>query len=336
MKNKTITILGMGSWGMTLGLMLHNNGYKVQMWEYLEERVKLFNKTHRFDLFPWITIPKDIKLFSDVQLACQNSEIIIFAVPSKAVRVVASNLKKYNIRTKIIVSVVKGLENKTFKRMSEVIAEGMGIQEKNIYVLSGPSHAEEVAKEIPTSVVVAGDNNKQLEILQKMFANTYFRVYTSHDKTGVEIGGAIKNIIAIASGICDGLGLGDNTKAALMTRSLAEIIRFGKKFKKSNEATFYGLSGLGDLIVTCMSKHSRNRHVGELIGKGEKLSDILNNMNMVAEGVFAVKAVYDMSKKYNIDMPITSEVYKVLYKNKRPDSAVKDLMTRRLKKEREV
>jgi glycerol-3-phosphate dehydrogenase (NAD(P)+) len=227
----------------------------------------------------------------------------------------------------IWVTVSKGIENDTYLRISQVIAEVAGIDPKKVVALSGPSHAEEVGRKIPTAVVSASTSIKSAETVQKAFMNKYLRVYASEDVIGVELGGALKNIIALAAGICDGAGFGDNTKAALMTRGLVEINRFGVEMGAQSN-TFAGLSGMGDLIVTCMSRHSRNRHVGEQIGKGRKLQEILDEMVMVAEGVKTTLSAFELSQKYNVEMPITEQIYYTLFKNKSPQQAMFDLMNR--------
>jgi glycerol-3-phosphate dehydrogenase (NAD(P)+) len=269
LKKFNITILGLGSWGTTLGVLLSNNGYNVCIWDFDSTRLKKINDTRKFDLIDKINIPKKINLCSDLREACENKDIIIFAVPSFAVRSVAQKLFDTKIKLpKIFLSVVKGVENKTFMPMSEIIYKVLKISSKNVFVLSGPSHAEEVSLGIPTSVVIAGLDKRINVLLQKIFSNENFRVYTSSDIIGVEFGGAVKNIIAIAAGICDGLKLGDNSKAALITRGLAEMRRLSYA-KGADRETLFGLSGLGDLVVTCTSRHSRNRFVGESIGKGK-------------------------------------------------------------------
>lgn len=329
---KHITILGIGSWGMTLGKLLHENGHTVTLWDYEAPRVARLSKARRFDLLPWITIPKAITLSSDIAETCHGADIVVFATPSHAVRTVCTRIVQERITLPLIVSVVKGIEHTTLLRVSEIIHDVTTVPLSHIAVLSGPSHAEEVSKHIPTSVVIAGTHDQSITMLQKIFANHYFRVYTSPDIVGVELGGAIKNVIAIAAGICDGLKLGDNTKAALITRGLAEMTRLSVKLG-AHTHTLSGLSGLGDLVVTCMSTHSRNRFVGEHIGKGQTLKQVLSTMNMVAEGVYTAQSVYDCARRNNVYMPITEEVYRVLYKQKKPANAVHDLMTKALKKE---
>jgi glycerol-3-phosphate dehydrogenase (NAD(P)+) len=332
-KKFNITVLGLGSWGTTLAVLLSNNGHNINIWDFDSARLNKINKTRKFDLIDGITIPKKINLCSNLKQVCENKDIIIFAVPSFAVRSVAQKILDMKIQLpKIFLSVVKGVEDKTFMPMSQIIQRVLCVPKKNVFVLSGPSHAEEVSLGIPTSVVIAGLDRNVTMLLQKIFSNEYFRVYTSSDIIGVEFGGAVKNIIAIAAGICDGLSLGDNTKAALITRGLAEMRRLAYA-QGADKETLFGLSGLGDLVVTCTSRHSRNRFVGESIGRGKKLNIILKSMKMVAEGVPTTTSIFNMSKKMKISMPITDEVYKVLFKNKLPEKAVYDLMKRKLKSE---
>jgi glycerol-3-phosphate dehydrogenase (NAD(P)+) len=257
----------------------------------------------------------------------RDAGIAILAVPSNSMRSVLENLHSQIQSNTIIVNLAKGIEQNTMKRMSELIAEVLNHSPQKIVTLHGPSHAEEVSREVPTAVVAASVSEQTARIVQELFRSSYFRVYTNTDIVGVEIGGAVKNIIAIAAGICDGMGLGDNSKAALMTRGLLEIVRLGLKLG-AREETFAGLSGVGDLIVTCNSQHSRNRYVGEEIGKGRKLKDVLDGMSMVAEGVITCLTVHQLAKKYDVLMPISSEIYKVLFKNKNPHNAVRDLMNR--------
>ena len=265
--------------------------------------------------------------------AVEDAEIICFVIPSHTVRETASLLANTEHHCQIYVNCAKGIEGESGMRMSQVLTGTIdSADSSNVVTLSGPSHAEEVSRQMPTSVVVAGKSDESTAVIQKMFNNEFFRVYTSRDIVGVELGGSVKNIIAIASGMCQGLGLGDNTSGALITRGLAEIVRFGKALG-ANPMTFSGLSGLGDLITTCLSQHSRNRYVGERIGRGETLSQILSNMVMVAEGVRTTKSVFALSKKLNVEMPITEQVYHILFEDKDTLSALKELMTRDLKPE---
>ncbi|MDR0676349.1 MAG: NAD(P)-dependent glycerol-3-phosphate dehydrogenase [Elusimicrobiota bacterium] len=336
---KNVAILGLGSWGMAIALVLNDNKCNINIWDVNSKRIKILDKTKKFDLLDWIKIPKQIKLLDDMKETIQNSDLIIFAVPSNAIRDVAEKLKKValnnkiNLNRKVFLSVAKGIEYETYNYMTDIIGETLNIKSKNLFALSGPSHAEEVSKKIPTTVCISGENKTILKKLQKTFSNNYFRVYITNDLKGLELGGAAKNIIAIAAGIVDSIGLGDNTKAALITRGLLEIARLGKKLGTKTE-TFYGLSGLGDLIVTCISRHSRNRYFGEQLGKGKTTKKILSEMNMVAEGVLATKSIYNLAKKHKVEMPIVTEIYNVIYKNKSPKTSVINLMQRELKEEK--
>ncbi len=329
-----IAILGAGSWGIALGVMLNSEGHRITLWEFdQKEMIKLNTKREHPKKLPGAKIPQRVKITDDLEEATFDSEFLLLAIPSHTVREVAKKLAKINLNQPLIVNLAKGIENKTLCRMSEVLTSELPKNlHKNITTLSGPSHAEEVSKKIPTTVVVAGFDEKVAQKVQKTLINLYFRIYTNSDLIGVELGGSLKNVIAIASGICDGLNLGDNTKGALLTRGLAEMIRLGEKLGAKAQ-TFAGLSGMGDLITTCFSPYSRNRFVGEQIGKGRKLKKILKDMVMVAEGVKTTLSVYKISKKFKVEMPITEEVHLVLFKNKDPMKGVYDLMSRGPKSE---
>jgi glycerol-3-phosphate dehydrogenase (NAD(P)+) len=331
-----VTVLGAGSWGIALALVLEHNGHDVTLWEFRPDAAERLNKTRDAKEFlPGIKIPASIQVKSDFEQACSDKNILVVAVPSHVVRSVGERLNKLTIDTRpILVNVAKGVENDTLLRMSEVLEQTINwANEENILTLSGPSHAEEVSRQIPTAIVSSSVNLNTAELIQQVFMNEYFRVYTNQDIIGVELGGALKNIIAIAAGICDGAGFGDNTKAALQPRGLVEIVRLGTVMG-AEPITFAGLSGMGDLIVTCMSRHSRNRYVGEQIGKGRKLDDILKEMVMVAEGVKTTRSAYQLSKKYNVEMPITSQAYQILFEGKNARDALKELMMRGPKEER--
>lgn len=336
MRNKqpeNIAVLGAGSWGTASAIHLFKNGHNIILWEYYTENVTLMNRNRKNPLLPGIVIPDEIEITGDIEKAISQADIILIVVPSHVVRGLLEKLDRALIENKLIVNLAKGLERKSLKRMSQVIKEVLDISIDRIVTLYGPSHAEEVAREVPTAVVAASKNMTAAEKVQEIFMADYFRVYTNRDIIGVEIGGSVKNVIAIASGMCDGLGLGDNSKAALITRGLMEITRLGVKLG-AQEQTFSGLSGVGDLIVTCNSKHSRNRYLGEEIGKGRKREDVQNGMTMVAEGVFTSETVYQLAKKYQVLMPISHQVYKILYENKDPRKGLYDLMTRDPVKER--
>ncbi|MCK4639928.1 MAG: NAD(P)H-dependent glycerol-3-phosphate dehydrogenase [Candidatus Marinimicrobia bacterium] len=326
-KRVQIAVLGAGSWGTTIAIHLHKLKHEVKLWEYFPENVAYMNKTHHNPLLEGIPIPPEIPIFNDLNLAVESVQCIVIAVPSHTVRDLLKNLSGLVNKDVIFINLSKGIEENSLLRMSEVIADVLDHSSEKIVTLHGPSHAEEVSREMPTAIVVASTNSETARYVQKVFGSDYLRVYSSSDIIGVEVGGAIKNIVAIASGICDGLGLGDNTKAALITRGLMEMIRIGVRLG-GREETFAGLSGVGDLIVTCGSKHSRNRYVGEEIGKGRKLEDILNGMSMIAEGVHTCMTVHQMMKKYGVLMPISEEIYKVLFEGKNPQKALRDLMGR--------
>ncbi|MBN2279526.1 MAG: NAD(P)-dependent glycerol-3-phosphate dehydrogenase [Candidatus Marinimicrobia bacterium] len=326
-KKEKIAVLGAGSWGTTVAIHLHKIGHKVKLWEYYKENVDLMKKTCKTPLLPGIPISPEILISNDIHEVIAEASVICIVVPSHTVRGLLRRLKgKINDQV-IFVNLTKGIEENTLMRMSEVIHDVLEISKNRIVALYGPSHAEEVSREMPTTIVAASSDLETASHVQKIFMNKYLRVYTNNDIIGVEVGGSIKNVIAIASGICDGLGLGDNTKAALITRGLMEITRMGM-ILGAREETFAGLSGVGDLIVTCSSKHSRNRYVGEEIGKGRKLQEVLDGMSMIAEGVHTANTVHQLVEKYHAVMPISEEIYTVLFKGKDPKKALIDLMTR--------
>jgi glycerol-3-phosphate dehydrogenase (NAD(P)+) len=328
-------VLSDGAWGTALALTLLNNNHQVTLWgpfaDYIEE-MKSTRMNSRF--LKGISLPENLELTSSMQEAVKDAEIIVQASPVQYARDVIARLAEYyNGKSQIIVNVSKGIENNTYKRMSGIISEF--IPENKYAVLSGPSHAEEVARSAPTAVVVASQDIKVAEKVRDAFMNAYFRVYTSDDVIGVELVGALKNVYAIASGIIDGMKLGDNAKAALITRGIAEMARLGRALGGKSE-TFSGLSGIGDMIVTCTSSLSRNRHVGEELGRGKKLSQILEDMGMVvAEGVKTTLSAYNIAKKLNVETPIIDELHAGLYKDKDPLIGLKELMTRKPKFETE-
>ncbi|MBD3169180.1 MAG: NAD(P)H-dependent glycerol-3-phosphate dehydrogenase [candidate division Zixibacteria bacterium] len=329
-----ITVLGGGSWGIAFAVHLLKCGHNLRLWEFNPDDARML-KTRREhpDKLPGIGIPEGIYITDNLFNTIDGSNILCLVVPSHTVREVCGKLKKAVKHAPIIVNLAKGLEFPSLKRMSEVVFEIMGMDfENRVMTLSGPSHAEEVAREIPTTVTLAGDEIENLEFVQEAFNSTDFRVYTNLDLLGVELAGSLKNIIAIAAGICDGLGFGDNTKGALLTRGLTEITRLGMAMGAQQE-TFAGLSGIGDLITTCLSRHSRNRLVGEKMGKGMKLDEILRDMKMVAEGVRTTRAAVELADKYHVDMPITMEMYNILFEDKSPLEAVSSLMSRQPKPE---
>jgi glycerol-3-phosphate dehydrogenase (NAD(P)+) len=338
MNGKQIAILGGGAWGLALAKLLNENGNHLSLWEYNSKFVDLIRNTNSNPfLLKDIMIPESIQVTNDMEECLLiQTEYLIFAIPSQFLRASVKKAAKSIASLeslKGIINVAKGVEETTLKRMSEVLTEELPESVHNkIMTLSGPSHAEEVARKIPTAVVIAGGNEQLLKDVQQLFSNDYFRVYRSYDLIGVEIGGAVKNIISIAAGIIDGIGYGDNTKGALLTRGVVEIQRLGIALG-ANPETFLGLSGMGDLITTAISQHSRNRFVGYEIGKGKKLTDILSSMNAVAEGVATTRSIYDLKTRLSVDMPITEQIYEVLFQNKAPQKAIIQLMTRSLKEE---
>ena len=327
---RSAAVLGAGSWGMAIARVLDANDIKVNLWEYNKEDYEII-KTQRCHpkKLPDIQLADSITLFNNLEEAYTGVDLIVLAIPSQYLRAI---LKLMVVKDTPVVNLAKGIENSTHNRMSEVIHQELRLPHALISTLSGPSHAEEVAADIPTAVVAGGVSDEVLEKIQHSFSNNNLRVYKSTDLIGVELGGSLKNIIAIAAGICHGLKMGDNTMGALITRGLAEMSRLGVTMGAQAD-TFAGLSGIGDLITTCMSRHSRNRFVGEHIGMGEKLDDILAGMSMIAEGVKTTKSGYELAKKYDVEMPITTEVYEVLFNNKPPEIALGELMRRELKSE---
>lgn len=326
-----IGILGDGGWGTALAILLAKKSYSVSLWGSFPEYLEILKKRREnIKFLPGIKIPFSVKIIKDTKEIIETSSLIVVAIPSKYLRFTLKKFSQFNFKNKIVLSVVKGIEENTCLRPSEIIKALLG--KVKLAVLSGPSIACEVARSIPTAVVIASYEIELAKKLQRIFSTETFRVYTCRDVIGVELGGALKNIIAIACGISDGLGFGTNTKSALLNRGLVEMIRLGVNLGAKPE-TFWGLSGMGDLVTTCFSPYSRNRGIGEKIGRGERLKDILKEMEMVAEGVLTTRAVYELAKKNNIEMPITEQVYKVLYESKSPRRAVKELMSRTLKQE---
>ena len=330
---KKIVVIGTGSWGTALGLILAKNGHEVTMWEWsFEQAQNLKNDRENKKYLPGIKFPENMKIENNIEGILEDAKMVVFSVPSQVLRGVVKKLSDQIKEDMIIVNTAKGLEISTGERLSEVIKdEVLGKFHKNIVILSGPTHAEEVAAGVPTTIVAAGDLEVAKQV-QVYFTNSNFRVYSGKDIIGAEIGGAVKNCLAIGAGIADGIGYGDNTKAALMTRGLAEMIKYGVALG-AQEKTFSGLTGIGDLIVTCGSQHSRNRYVGEKLGKGQKIKEILSEMVMVAEGVPTVKAVYESAKKIGVEMPIVKGIYEVLYEEAEPKDVVAALMARDLKEE---
>ena len=327
---RKVTVVGAGSFGTALATVLAAAGNKVQIWARELEVVASINHDHRNPAYLTdLMLPTSITAVSKLENNLKSQELILFATPSHTLREITSKIKPCLTGNELLVTVSKGIENNTFKTMSQILIEVMkGVtNEDKIGVLYGPSHAEEVAKLRPTTVVAAAYSNETTRIIQKTFHTPMFRVYANNDIVGVEIGGSVKNIMAIAAGVIDGAHLGDNAKAALITRGLHEMKRMGTMMGAHHD-TFSGLTGMGDLIVTCTSKHSRNRYVGEQIGKGKKLDSIIKSMNMVAEGIKTTKSVYDWSIKNQVEMPITKAVYHVLFDNVDPSDALQQLMSR--------
>ncbi|MBD3317771.1 MAG: NAD(P)H-dependent glycerol-3-phosphate dehydrogenase [Chitinivibrionales bacterium] len=334
-----VTILGGGSWGIALAVLLRKSGHKVRMWEFNEEDAQTLARRRQHPMkLPGIMLPEDIVITSSLTEALKDAEYATLVVPSQAVRaairsvaslVSGSTLAK--VRGWVIAT--KGIECATLKLMHEILLDEIpDLSMDKIVVLSGPSHAEEVSRMIPTTVVAASENNALAVEVQQGFGTDTFRIYTNNDVTGVELCAGVKNVIAVAAGISDGLGFGDNTKGALLTRGMAEIVRLGTRMG-AQESTFIGLAGFGDLITTCISRHSRNRRIGELIARGMTLQEALGQMCMVAEGVETTRSVFALARRYEVDMPITTEVYKALFEGKPPQQAVRDLMLREAKPE---
>lgn len=321
-----ISVLGSGSWGLALALLLHNNGHEVLLWSARPENArKLREKRENPDRLPGVRLPDEIDVLTDMERALKDVDVTVLAVASPYIRSTAHKMAPFVCKDQKIVNVAKGIEEKTLKTLSEVIEEE--IPQGNVAVLSGPSHAEEVGRGLPTTCVISAHSQETAEYLQSIFMSPVFRVYTTPDILGVELGGALKNVIALAAGTADGLGYGDNTKAALITRGITEIGRLGKKMGAQME-TFYGLSGIGDLIVTCASKHSRNRKAGYLIGQGYTMEEAMKEVQMVVEGVYSARAARELAEKYEVEMPIITEVNRVLFEEKSAAEAVMDLMLR--------
>ena len=323
-----ISVIGSGGWGIALTILLHKNRHDLMIWSFDKREAEELKTTRENKTkLPNILLPEDIKVTDDLKEAVDNKDVLILAVPSKAIRSVSKSLKDIIKDNQIIVNVAKGLEEDTLKTMTDIIEEELKGKNPQVAVLSGPSHAEEVGKGIPTTCVVSAHNKELTLYLQNIFMNPSFRVYTSPDMLGIEIGGALKNVIALAAGIADGLNYGDNTKAALITRGIKEIASLGVAMG-GEQSTFYGLTGLGDLIVTCASMHSRNRRAGILLWQGKTLDEAIKEVNMVVEGVYSAKSALMAAKKYNVEIPIIEQVNAVLFENKNAAEAVNELMIR--------
>lgn len=321
-----ISVIGAGSWGTALAVLLTNNGHETVLWSHRKEQAEELAATreHKAKL-PGVVLPEALEITADLEAVLQDKDVIVLAVPSVAVRSTAKKMKPYVKEGQLIVNVAKGIEEHTLTTLTDMIEEE--IPGSHACVLSGPSHAEEVSRGLPTTCVIGAKDKKTAEYLQNIFMSPVFRVYISPDILGIELGGALKNVIALAAGTADGLGYGDNTKAALITRGITEIARLGIAMGASAE-TFYGLSGIGDLIVTCASKHSRNRKAGFLMGQGKTMQQAMDEVKMVVEGVYSAKAGLELSRKYQVEMPIIEQVNRVLFEDKDPAEAVKELMVR--------
>lgn len=326
-----VGVMGAGSWGTALALLLHSNGHQVTVWSINEEEVEMLSKEreHKSKL-PGVKIPEDMVFTSDMETSIKEKDFLVLAVPSAFTRGTARNMKPFVKEGQIIVDVAKGIEEDTLMTLSQQIEEE--IPQADVAVLSGPSHAEEVGRGLPTAVVIGAKTEETARYLQEMFMNQVFRVYISPDMLGMELGGALKNVIALAAGIADGMGYGDNTKAALITRGIAEIARLGVKMGGALES-FTGLTGIGDLIVTCASVHSRNRKAGYLMGQGKTMEEAMAEVKMVVEGVYSAKAAAKLGKKYGVALPIVDKVNEVLFEGKDPKEAVDELMLRDSKAE---
>lgn len=326
-----IGIIGAGSWGTALAKLLYENGSQVTVWSAIEEEIEMLQQFHeQREKLPGVILPEEMAFTTDLQEAVSKKDMLILAVPSPFTRSTAKRMGALVHEGQMIVNVAKGIEEATLLPLSQIIQQE--IPQAEVAVLSGPSHAEEVGRGLPTTIVAGAVNLKTAEQVQTLFMNRVFRVYTSSDVLGIELGAALKNVVALAAGIADGLGYGDNTKAALITRGIAEIARLGVHMGGRLE-TFYGLTGIGDLIVTCASMHSRNRRAGILIGKGASMEEAMAEVKMVVEGVYSAKAGYALSQKYQVSMPIIEQINQVLFSGKKPSEAVDELMLRDRKEE---
>lgn len=331
---KKVAVIGSGSWGTAISVVLATNGHSVYLWSYFKEESEKLSKDRENKAFlPGVILPENVICTPSMEEAVSNADLVVLASPSHTVRNVAKSLAPYLKKEQPLLNIAKGLETDTQLRLSEVIRQE--IPENPIAVMSGPSHAEEVGRFLPTTNVVASEDETLLTFIQDIFMNKVFRVYTNPDLIGVEVGGALKNVIALCAGISDGCGFGDNTKAALMTRGITEIARLGVAMGASS-TTFFGLTGIGDLIVTCTSMHSRNRRAGILIGQGKSLEETLAEVKMVVEGVKTTEAAYALAKKLDIEMPIVEQMHAVLFEGHDPKTAAQELMQREKKSEYET
>ncbi len=324
-----VAVLGAGGWGTALSILLHDNQHNVTLWAYKKEyAAELAQRRENRTYLHGVTIPEEITVTSDIENAVGQADIVVASIPSQYLREQLVRIADIDFRRKIFVNTAKGIEAGTLSTMSELVNSTMKrCPAENYVVLSGPSHAEEVSRRMPTAIVSASHHRKSAEAVQRVFMNPYFRVYLNRDVKGVELCGALKNVIALAAGMSDGAGYGDNTKAALMTRGMVEITRLGEALG-AHHKTFSGLAGMGDLIVTCMSRYSRNRFVGEQVAAGRRLDEVLDEIKMVAEGVPTAKAAHELAVRHGVEMPIMEQVHRVLFEGKNPQAAVGDLMRR--------
>lgn len=320
-----VAVLGGGSWGIALAVLLHKNGHEITVWSALEKEIEMLSSEHEHKMLPGVKLADDMIFTTDEQEAVKDKDLLVMAVASSYTRATAKRFKKFVAPGQIIVNVAKGIEEDTVMTLTEIIEQE--IPQCQVAVLSGPSHAEEVSRGVPTTIVVGAKKKSTAEYIRSLFMNEVFRVYISPDVLGIELGGSLKNVVALAAGIADGLGYGDNTKAALITRGITEIGRLGMAMGGRYE-TFSGLTGIGDLIVTCASMHSRNRRAGILIGQGMSMEEAMAEVKMVVEGVYSAKAAMQLAKKYNVQLPIIEQVNMVLFEGKPASEAVKDLMLR--------
>lgn len=321
-----VGVLGAGSWGTALSLLLHGNGHEIVIWSIDKNEVEMLQKEREHkNKLPGVILPEDIVITNDLEEGMKDKDILVLAVPSVFTRSTARSMKPYIVPGQKIVNVAKGIEDSTLMTLSDQIEEEL--PQADVAVLSGPSHAEEVGKGLPTTCVVGASSRETAEYLQEAFRTEAFRVYISPDILGIELGGSLKNVIALAAGMADGLGYGDNTKAALITRGIAEITRLGVKMGGKAE-TFAGLTGIGDLIVTCASVHSRNRKAGYLMGQGKTMKEAMDEVQMVVEGVYSAKAAIKLARKYEVSMPIIEQVNAILFEDKNAGEAVRELMMR--------
>lgn len=320
-----VSILGSGSWGIALAVLLHKNGHEITVWSAREAKIEMLKEKHELEMLPGVRLPEDTVFTTDDREAVEGQDLLVMAVASSFTRSTAHRLSALVAPGQKILNVAKGIEEHTLMTLSEIIEQE--IPQADVAVMSGPSHAEEVGRGIPTTIVVGAKSKETAEYIQNLFMNEAFRVYISPDILGMELGGALKNVVALAAGIADGLGYGDNTKAALITRGLAEIARLGMAMGGKFE-TFCGLTGIGDLIVTCASMHSRNRRAGILIGQGKTCDEAMAEVQMVVEGVYSAKAAMELAEKYQVQLPIIEQVNKVLFENKSAAQAMKELMLR--------